>query len=389
MYYELAATSWGEEEIEALKGVIASGIFTKGEKVAEFERGFAAYHGKRHAVMTNSGSSANLLAVASLFHGKDNPLKRGDEVIVPAIAWSTTYAPLHQHGLRFRVVDVELETLNMDVGQLEAALTPLSKAVVGVSILGNPASLDAMRAFADRHGLHFMEDNCESLGGELKGSKTGTFGDIGTFSFFFSHQISTMEGGMVLTDSDELAHLTRSMRAHGWTRDLPAKSGLFKKRGSDHFEDYRFILPGYNVRPTELAGAVGVEQLRKLPAMIDVRRRNWTLFRELFTDDPRFIIQRENGRTSSFCFTIVLASRDRGRRNKVFDALREADIGFRMITGGCFIRHDVAALYDYDAVGDLPNACAVHDYGFFVGNQPRDLGPRIRRLREVLDAACG
>ena len=194
---------------------------------------------------------------------------------------------------------------------------------------------------------------------------------------------------MVLTDSDELGHLTRSMRAHGWTRDLPAESGLFEKRGSDHFEDYRFILPGYNVRPTELAGAVGVEQLRKLPAMIDVRRRNWALFRELFADDPRFIIQRENGRTSSFCFTIVLASRGRSRRNKVFNALREADIGFRMITGGCFVRHDVAALYDYDAVGDLPNACAAHDYGFFVGNQPRDLGPRIRRLREVLDAACG
>ena len=162
MFYELSASSWGEEEIGAMKRVIDSGLFTMGSEVAAFEREFAAYHGKKHAVMVNSGSSANLIAVASLFYKKDRPLQRGGEVIVPAISWGTTFHPLQQHGLKLRILDVELETLNADVSLLEKALTPRTRLIVAVSILGNPAALDVMRAFADRHGLYFMEDNCNS-----------------------------------------------------------------------------------------------------------------------------------------------------------------------------------------------------------------------------------
>lgn len=387
-FYELAGSSWGAEELAAIRRVIDADRFTMGDNVAAFEREFAAYHGKRHAVMVNSGSSANLIAVASLCHRKDRPLRRGDEVIVPAISWATTYHPLQQYGLKLRFVDVELDTLNMDCTQLERALTPRTRMIVAVSILGNPAALDVMRDFADAHDLYFLEDNCESLDAELGGAKTGSFGDIGTSSFFFSHHIATMEGGMVITDDTELAHLALSLRAHGWTRDLPPDSPIFERRGSDHFEAYRFILPGYNVRPLEMSGAVGREQLKKLPAMTAARRRNLALFQELFADDERFIIQRENGKSSCFSFTLILNPEHDPDRGRVFEALTEADIGFRIITGGCFLRHDVIEHYDYEVVGDVKRAEIAHDYGFFVGNHPCDLGPQLERLRQVLDRAC-
>jgi CDP-4-dehydro-6-deoxyglucose reductase, E1 len=388
MFYELAASTWGEEERDAILGVLDSGRFTMGSRVAAFEEAFARYHGRTYGVMVNSGSSANLVAIAALCFKRERPLQRGDEVIVPAISWATTYHPLLQYGLKLRFVDVEIETLNMDCRQLERALTPRTRAIVGVSILGNPAALDVMRAFADRHGLYFFEDNCESADAELAGRKAGGFGDMSSFSFFFSHHITTMEGGMVLTDDAELRDLLLSLRNHGWTRGLPADTTLFRRGANEHFEAYRFILPGYNVRPLEITAAIGEIQLKKLPAMTAQRRRNLALFQEKFGDDRRFIIQRENGKSSCFAFTVILNPERSVDRERVFAALREADIGFRMITGGNFLRHDVIKYYDYTTVGEIRNADIAHDYGFFVGNHPHDLAPQIERLHAVLDGIC-
>jgi CDP-6-deoxy-D-xylo-4-hexulose-3-dehydrase len=385
MFYELAASTWGREEIDAINRVIASDRFTMGPHVARFEEAFAAYHGRKYAVMVNSGSSANLVSVAALFYKKERPLQRGDEVIVPAISWATTYHPLQQYGLRLKIVDIELDTINMDIRQLEAATGPRTRAIVGVSILGNPAALDVMRRYADERGLYFIEDNCESMDAELAGRKAGTFGHLSTFSTFFSHHISTMEGGIVTTDDRELFELVRAMRAHGWVRDLPADSALYEPRADDFYEAYRFILPGYNVRPTEMSGAIGMEQLGKLPEMTAKRRKNWVLFQQLFAGDNRFIIQRENGKSSAFSFTMIL-NPDLGLpRAKVLAALKQADIGYRIITGGCITRHDVIKHYDYECVDGLPNANLAHDEGFFVGNHPFDLRAQIERLGEVLD----
>jgi len=386
--YELAVSTWAQEEVDALQRVIASGRFTMGPEVAAFEEEFAAYFGMRYGVMVNSGSSANLVSIAALFYKRDRPLQRGDEAIVPAISWCTTYHPLQQYGMKLRFVDVELDTLNMDVSKLEKALTPRTRLIVGVSILGNPAALDVMRDFASRHGLYFLEDNCESMDAELAGRKTGTFGHLNTFSFFFSHHISTVEGGMVLTNDEELYHLLRAMRAHGWTRDLPADSPVYNPYDNAYFEAYHFILPGYNVRPTEFSGAVGREQLKKLPCMTLDRRKNMTLFQRVFGNDGRFIIQRENGKSSSFSFTIIPAPARKIDRERLFSSLREANIGFRMITGGCFPKHDVIRYYDYELVDDVRNAELAHDHGFFVGNGPGDLTPQIEHLHKVLDKAC-
>jgi len=388
VFYELASNSWGQEEIAAMQRVIASGRYTMGENVRRFEEAFREKFGVKHAFMVSSGSAANLVGIAALFYVKDRPLRRGDEVIVPAVAWATTYYPLQQYGLRLKFLDCELDTLNMDLSRLEEALTPRTRMVVAVSILGNPCALDKLRAFCDRHGLYLFEDNCESLGASLNGKLAGTFGDIGTFSTFFSHHISTMEGGMVVTGNTEIYHVAKSIRAHGWTRDLPPDTKAYERRDDEFFEAYRFILPGYNTRPLELSGAVGVEQLKKLESMIETRRRNAALFQKLFARDARFIIQRENDRRSWFCFTIVLSPDRAIDRARVMAALKAADIDFRVITGGNFLRHDVIRYFDYERVGEIKNADIVHDRGFFVGNHPHDLTPQIERLREVLDAAA-
>ena len=388
MFYELASSSWGSEEIEAIQRVIASGMFTMGKHVRHFEEQFARKFGVKHALMVSSGSTANLVGVGALFYAGKRPLKRGDEAIVPAISWSTTYYPLQQYGLRLRFVDVQLDTLNIDVSKLEEALTPRTRMVVAVSILGNPCALDVLRAFCDKHGLYLFEDNCESMGATLDGKQCGSFGDIGTFSSFFSHHISTMEGGVLTTDNTEIYHVAHSLRAHGWTRDLPSDTKIYKNRDDDFYEAYRFILPGYNARPLELSGAIGIEQLKKLDAMIETRRGNAQLFVRLMKDDRRFIIQRENGRSSWFAFTIILNPELELDRKKVMSALKKADIGYRIITGGCFLRHDVIKYFDYDCVGEIKNANTAHDFGFFVGNHPSDLRPQIARLREVLDEAA-
>jgi CDP-6-deoxy-D-xylo-4-hexulose-3-dehydrase len=389
MAYELTSTSWGKEELGAIERVVRSGRFTMGDQVRRFEEAFAARFGMKHAVMVNSGSSANLVGVAALVYRSRRPLQRGDEVIVPAISWATTFHPLQQYGLKLRFVDVELDTLNMDVSRLEAALTPHTRMVVAVSILGNPAPLDRIRAFCDTHDLILFEDNCESLGASLNGQPCGTFGDVGTFSTFYSHHISTMEGGLLVTNDTELDHLARAIRNHGWARDVPADSpaGALGDRLDDpFFEAYRFVVPGYNVRPLEFAGAVGLEQLKKLDQTLEIRRANAARFVRLFKGDKRFIIQRENGNSSWFSFTIILSPELSIGRDRVMDAMREAGIEFRMITGGCFPKHQAIRFFDYDIVGGIDNATVAHERGFFVGNHPRDITAELNGLRQVLDA---
>ena len=388
MTYELASTSWGQEELDAIARVVGTGQFTMGDEVRRFEQAFAARFGVDHAVMMNSGSSANLVGVAALFHVGRRPLQRGDEVIVPAISWATTFHPLQQYGLKLRFVDVELDTLNMDVSKLEQALTPRTRMVMAVSILGNPAALDRIRAFCDEHDLLFFEDNCESMGASLGGRLCGTFGDIGTFSTFYSHHISTMEGGLLVTNQAELANLARAIRNHGWARDCAPQNTPGSSPRDDFFEAYRFIVPGYNVRPLEMCGAIGLEQLKKLDAMLDTRRANARLFKSSFAGDERFILQREHGCSSWFSFTIILNPSCRIDRARVMSAMRAGGIGFRMITGGSFLRHEAAKFFDYEVVGDLANADTAHDHGFFVGNHPRDLTAEITRLRAVLDEAA-
>lgn len=369
--FPLASFSWDADELAAMQRVIDSNMFTMGANVARFEQDFARFVGSRHAVMVNSGSSANLAIVASLFYTADDKrrLKRGDEVIVPAVSWSTTYFPLHQYGLKLKFVDIDLDTLNIDMSALKAAIGPATRAIFAVNLLGNPCQFDEIRAVADEHSLVLIEDNCESMGATFAGRQTGTFGLMGSFSTFFSHHISTMEGGVVCTDDEELYHVLLCLRAHGWTRNLPDRNRVTGQKSADPFEEsFKFVLPGYNLRPLELEGALGIEQVKKLPRLIAERRRNGARWTERMGSHPDLLIQREVGESSWFGFSLVLRPESSVTRPALLAALRDLGFECRPIVTGNFAKNPVVKYFDHEVFGQLPNANHIDQKGLFVGN---------------------
>ena len=291
--YPLATSTWDHKELEAIQSVIDRDIFSMSDSVAQFEKDFAKFISRKYCVMVSSGSAANLIATAALFYTKNPMLKRGDEVIVPAVSWSTTYFPLHQYGLKLKFVDIDLDTLNYDLEALESSITDNTKMIMVVNLLGNPNNFDIINNLIKDKDIFIFEDNCESMGAEFKGKQAGTFGAVGTFSTFFSHHMGTMEGGFVSTDDEEIYHILLSLRAHGWTRNLPQKNQVSNKSDDWFEESFRFVLPGYNVRPVEMSGAIGIEQLKKLPLFLKQRRENAKIFVELFANHPNFIIQKD------------------------------------------------------------------------------------------------
>lgn len=383
MFYPLASTTWDQREHEALEQVIASGRFTMGPRVRAFEQAFARHIGKRHAVMTSSGSAANLLAIASAFWHPDLGWKAGDEIIVPAVSWSTTYFPVTQTGLRLRFVDIDPATLNIDLNKLADAITPRTRAVLAVNLLGNPVQADRIRAICDTAGILLLEDNCESMGARYQGEMAGGFGFFGTFSSFFSHHICTMEGGMVVTDDRKLYDTMLSIRAHGWTRDLPDDTHLPLE--SDPFlRQFRFVLPGYNLRPLEMEGALGLPQLDKLPGFIAERRRNAAIFQREFSGMDDVDIQQETGQSSWFGFAMVLKGRLSGQRPALVRALHQAEIECRPIVTGNFLRNPVIDKLDHSIGSAIEAAETVDVNGLFTGNHHYPIEPQIIRLRDVV-----
>ena len=379
----LANSTWDDREIAALQRVIDSGRFTMGEEVRRFESEFAAFTGSRYCVMVNSGSSANLAAVAALSLRESNPVARGAEVIVPAVSWSTTYFPLHQYGLRLKFVDVDPETLNLDLDKLEDAITGQTRLIVGVNLLGNPIDYARLFEIIAGRDIDVLEDNCESLGAMLGEKSAGTFGSIGTFSSFFSHHISTMEGGMAVTDDEELYHLMLSIRAHGWTRDLPSPNRVCEKSDNPFEESWRFVVPGYNLRPLELEGALGSEQLKKLPEIIEQRRSNARIFQEIFGDLDGYRIQRETGQSSWFGFAVVIED-PAIDRDDILRVLAEHGVDTRPIVAGNFTRNPVIRHFDYEIHGSLDAADQISDRGFFFGNHHFDIGPALGSIANLL-----
>lgn len=358
-WYPTAFSNWGIEEHLAIERVIKSNRFTMGEEVKRFEEALATYHGRRYAIMVNSGSSANLLMVAALFElGR---LRRGDAVAVPALAWSTTYAPLVQYGLELELLDCD-DTWNVST----IAHDEEFKLIVKCSILGSPCLPSGIKYY------NTIEDNCESLGASLGGELCGTMGVMSSCSFFYSHQISAVEGGAILTDSQECDRILRMLRSHGWTRDV--------EKPESFEEEYNFQCFGYNVRPVEMHAAVAYEQLKKLPQMIEARQRNWDHFRDLTYNLPiKLQASYPGAKRSSFgiAFTVL----DSSVRTKLVEALRAESIDCRLPTGGSFRRHHYGKPWDTQLT---PNADHVHSTGMFIGNAPWAIDAQIERAVHVM-----
>ena len=382
--YKLASSTWDEKELNAIQSVIDKDMYTMGDSVKQFEEDFSKFLGTKYCIMTSSGSTANLLAVAALFFTKNPKLKRGDEVIVPAVSWSTTYFPLQQYGLKLKFVDIDLNTLNYDLNALEEAVSDSTKMIMVVNLLGNPNDFDKINAIINDKDVFLVEDNCESMGATFNDQQAGTFGVMGTFSTFFSHHMATMEGGLVTTNDEELYHVLLSLRAHGWTRNLPKENRVSNKNEDWFTESFRFVLPGYNVRPIEMSGAIGIEQLKKLPSFIKNRRENAKFFVQLFKNNPDFIIQSELSESSWFGFSLIIKPNSSLKRKDVVNKLMEAKIECRPIVTGDFTQNEVMKYFDYEIHDQLKNAKYLHENGFFVGNQQVLIEKEIRYLHKTL-----
>ena len=381
--YELASSSWDQDELDAMQRVIKSGNFTMGREVREFEGKFADYFGTKFAVMSNSGSSANLLAMAAVKYSKEYGKDDRDEVIVPAVSWSTTYYPITQLGYKLRFVDIDLNSLNATASAIQAAINNRTAGIFAVNLLGNPSNLEAISNLASEAGIFLLEDNCESMGAKIGTKFSGTFGQIGTFSSFFSHHISTMEGGLSVTDDEELAQLMTSLRAHGWTRELPETNHVHDKTGEKFDDLFRFVLPGYNLRPLELSGAIGIEQLKKLPAINNQRRLNAEFFKSRIVFED-LLIQQEFGNSSWFGFSMILTGKLSGMRSEIVSHLTSKGIESRPIVAGNFTRNPVLKHLDHVKLEPLPNADKIHQDGLFVGNSQEDLSKEILILEIAL-----
>lgn len=384
--YPLATATWDQAEYAALQDVITSGMFTMGPKVFEFEKQFASYLGAKHCVMVNSGSSANLLMVAALFYSKnpDLALKPGDEVIVPAVSWSTTYYPLHQYGLKIKFVDIDLQTLNFDLDALEKAVTNKTRLIMAVNLLGNPNDFDRIKSIIGDKKITLIEDNCESLGAQFKGKQAGTFGVMGSYSSFFSHHISTMEGGLISTDDEELHHILLSLRAHGWTRNLPKFNQVCGEKSDDPFkESFRFVLPGYNVRPLEMSGALGIEQIKKLPSLVAERRKNAAMLQAVMRDHPTVLIQKEIGESSWFGFSLVIRPGVSLTRDALLSKLNALGFEVRPIVAGNFAKNEVVKYFNSEISGELTNAEHIDSNGLFVGNHHYSIEDAVRQLKSI------
>jgi len=367
----LAVPPYGWEEVyESIDSLLDTQV-TMGEKVKRFESMFAEYIGVRFAIMVNSGSSANLLVLSiltnPLFEDRINP---GDEIITPAVTWATTVFPIINCGATPVLVDVDVDTFSINPDEVEKAITKKTRAIMPVHLLGNPCDMERLVEIAQRHNLFVIEDACEAHGAEFEGKKVASFGDLATFSFFFSHHISTIEGGMVLTNNEELAELARSLRNFGWIRDLRNGDKIAKKY-RDIDPRYLFVNTGYNFRPTEIQGAFGIHQLGKLEKFIEIRRGNARFWDENLKEYEGYLLlhgEREGTRRVCFEYPITIRPDAPFTRKELVNFLEGKGVETRPIMAGNIDEQPVMRLFDYRRVGDLPNSRFIMRNSFLFGN---------------------
>lgn len=364
------------EAWEAIESILTTWV-SMGKKVKEFERRFGEYLRSPNCTMVNSGSSANLLALSVLTNPlAANRIQPGDEIIGPALTFATAVYPIIQVGARPVLVDVDMASLNIDVREIEKAITKKTRAIMPVHLLGNPCAIEPIMELARKHNLLVIEDVCDSSGAEIGGRKAGTFGDLGTYSFFFTHIISTIEGGMVVANNPEYADLCSALRAFGWIRDAKNKDALIEKYNrSDKYKhlDARFLFAniGYNFKPMEIQGGFGIHQIAKLDGFVEIRRTNARLWTERLSRHAEYIhvLSEAPGTKSAwYGFPVVVKPGAPFTKNELMDFLGTRGVETRPILSGNITEQPVMEHFDHGTVGDLPNARLVHRHGFFFGN---------------------
>jgi len=387
-WYPLSRPSFGSEEIvEAVESMITYRT-TMWDKTRRFEELFSEYVGAE-AVMVNSGSSADLLLVYSMLSTSGGTLEPGDEILVPAVTWPTHLWSVAMAGLVPVLVDVNPKTLNMDINDLRTKISSRSKAIFPVHLMGNPANLTEIQAIGADAGLTILEDCCESLGAFWNGHHVGSQSYGGTFSFFFSHHICTMEGGMIVTSDPETAERLRLLRAHGWARNLKNRSHPLLKLTEDSALDsrYTFLEWGFNVRPTELQAGFGLHQIKKFPRFKEARNRTFLQIQENLLDLSNIIHLPEVSPEAEACWfalPIMLKPEALISRNEVTRKLQALGVETRPIVAGNLTKQPVSRRFDWLRKDDLPGANAIHDRGFYVGIHSQFDDEEIERITDTL-----
>jgi dTDP-4-amino-4,6-dideoxygalactose transaminase len=404
-----ASRVYDEKEMCSLVDAALDFWLTTGRFSEEFEKKFAEWIGVKYANLVNSGSSANLIAFSALTAPElgDRQIKKGDEVITVACGFPTTVTPILQYGAVPVFVDVTVPQYNIDVSKLEEACSEKTKAVMIAHTLGNPFDLKAVREFCDQHGLWLVEDNCDALGSQytINGETryTGTWGDIGTSSFYPPHHMTMGEGGCVYTNSALLNKLIKSYR--DWGRDCVCTSGHDNMCGHrfdgdfgelPHGYDHKYVYShfGYNLKVTDMQAAVGVEQLKKFPGFIERRRHNWDrLYKALEPAADKVILPEaaENSRPSWFGFLISVRPESGLNRNEVTRYIEDHNIQTRLLFSGNLIKHPcfdkIRGTDAYRVVGDLTNTDFIMNNTFWVGVYPGMTDEKIDYMARIIREA--
>ena len=391
-----------EEEVVHLVDSSLDMWLTTGRFAKQFEKRFAKFFGRRHAILVNSGSSANLVAASTLTSEKlgERRIKPGDEVITVATGFPTTVNPIIQNGAVPVFLDVDVPTYNVDVTHLEDALSPRTRAVMIAHTLGNPFDLDTISAFCEEHDLFLVEDCCDAVGSTYNGTHVGAWGDLATVSFYPAHHITMGEGGAVITNKGKIKVIAESFR--DWGRDCwcePGEQDTCGKRFDQQFGslphgyDHKYVYShvGYNLKLTDMQAAVGVAQLDKLEGFIDTRRSNFAYLRDGLADvEDVYLLPEATPKSDPSWFGFPLAIReDSGvERRDVIRALDARGIGTRLLFGGNLLRQPAYRHVEHRVVGDLTNSDYVMNNGFWLGVYPGLTGPHLDYVLEALHDAA-
>lgn len=384
-WYPLSAATYGVDEILQALDAMCGLRTTMWERTQEFESRFSAYQGSSFSTMVNSGSSADLLLSFMLIDPRHKLVSPGDEILVPALTWPThIWSPL-MAGLKVRLVDVDPDTLNIDLNDLVAKIGPRTRALFLVHLLGNPCDMTRVQQITESHGLVLLEDCCEALGSEYNGIKVGNFGIGSSFSFFFSHHLCTMEGGMICTDDPEKRDILRMLRAYGWTRDLV--EGRYDLEGLEIDPRYAFVGWGFNVRPTEVQAGFGLAQLDRLAGFNARRHALAERFFKTLTRWPalRGPVVAEQANPCWFALPLMVHPEAPFSRTQMARFLEDNGVETRPIVVGNIARHPVARVIPELLETPLPGADQVHDRGLYVGLSPLTSDRDLSRLLDLLD----
>ena len=370
--YPLTESVLEKVDLNAAIKVIKSKKITMGSKTKEIEKYFKNNVVKTNSLMVNSGSSANLLIFQCLINPLVKKLKTGDEVLIPAVCWSTSLWPIIQCGLKVKFVDIDINTLNINLKDLEKKITKKTKALMLVHALGNCADMHKLANICKKYKIILIEDTCEALGSTYKKKQLGTFGEFSSFSFYYSHHITSGEGGMVCTKSKKYLEILKSLRSHGWSRDLNNKKKISRKYKNID-KNWIFINSGFNLRPTDINAAIGLEQLKRLKKILSIRKYNFFKIKEELINNKNYNNQftilndQKDSKIAWFGIPFILNSKDKKYKNKIMEKLNNKGIMTRPIISGNFAKQPSIKLYKINTKLKLPNANLVDKCAFFLG----------------------